>query len=311
MVSELGFGAWGIGGKQWLGSDDQASLAALHQGFESGINIVDTALAYGEGHSEKIVGRSLKDHPGVAVATKIPPKNHVWPANASMPVRECYPPEYVVACCEESLRNLGVERIDLLQLHTWHDAFLEQDSSWRPAFESLKKTGKVRLLGISVSEHEPGTALRAAQAGFVDAMQVLYNIYDPRAGSELFPLCVKKGIGVLARVPFDEGGLTGSITAETAFEEGDFRAGYFRGDRKEQVVEHARALQGLLGSEARTLPELALRFCLSHEAVSTVIPGMRRLSSVRGNAEAAGRGPLPPGLLKTLEGHAWPRNFYQ
>jgi aryl-alcohol dehydrogenase-like predicted oxidoreductase len=309
-VSELGYGAWGIGGTQWVDSDDPTSLAALHAAFEAGVNLVDTALAYGDGHSERVVGRALKDHKGVAVATKIPPKNRIWPASAGMPVADSFPPDYIVASCEESLRNLQVERIDLLQLHTWHDAFLDQDG-WRAAFESLKRSGKVRLLGVSVSEHEPETALRAASAGFVDAMQILYNIYDPRAAGELFPLCFERGIGVLARVPFDEGGLTGAIGPDTTFEEGDFRATYFRGDRKAQVAQHARALTGLLGDEASTLPELALRFCLSHEAVSSVIPGMRRLTSVRANTEAAERGPLPPRLLKALEGHAWPRNFYQ
>jgi aryl-alcohol dehydrogenase-like predicted oxidoreductase len=308
-VSEIGFGAWGIGAKQWLGAKDDESLRALHHAVERGVNLVDTALAYGEGHSERLVARLLKDRPGVAVATKIPPRNGIWPARAGVPVTESFPPAHIIQSCEQSLKNLGTERIDLLQLHTWHDAFLEQDG-WRDAFFSLKTSGKVRLLGVSVAEHEPSTALKVVAAGFVDAVQVLYNIFDPRAADELFPLCLAHGVGVLARVPLDEGGLTGAITPDTVFPDGDFRNHYFHGERRREVFERTTALEGLLGKEAHTLPELALRFCLSHDAVSTVIPGMRRVSTVEASVSVSDGRRLSPGLLAALGGHAWPRNFY-
>lgn len=308
-ISEIGFGAWGIGGVQWLGSDDQESLKALHTAVDQGVNIIDTALAYGEGHSERLVGKLLRERSGVYVATKIPPRNDVWPANDKTPVAECYPPEHIVTSCEQSLKNLGTSHIDLLQLHTWHDAYLDQ-GGWRDALESLKHSGKVRLLGASVSEHAPETALKAAKAGVFDCLQVLYNIFDPRAADELLPLCQSHGIGVLIRVPFDEGGLTGTIKPETVFANGDFRKRYFEGERRREVFERAESLKQLLGSEAASLSELALRFCLSHDATSTVIPGMRRVPNVGSNTSVSDGRRLSPDLLGRLRKHAWPRNYW-
>jgi aryl-alcohol dehydrogenase-like predicted oxidoreductase len=226
-----------------------------------------------------------------------------------MRVDDVFPASHIVESCETSLRNLGREPIDLLQLHTWHDSFLAEES-WRDAFLSLKRSGKVRLLGVSVSDHDATTARKIVAAGFIDSVQVLYNIFDPRPADELFPLCLEHGVGVLARVPLDEGGLTGTINPETTFPKGDFRNRYFRGDRKREVFKRVEDLKGLLGQEAQSVPELALRFCLSHKAVSTVIPGMRRVSSVDANVAVSDGRPLSKKLLSDLEGHAWPRNFY-
>jgi aryl-alcohol dehydrogenase-like predicted oxidoreductase len=311
FVSEIGFGAWGIGGAQWIGATEDESLQALHRAVDLGLNLVDTALAYGDGQSERLVGRLLKDRKGVEVlvATKIPPKNLVWPAAGDVPVSEVFPPDHVERMCERSLANLDVERIDLLQLHVWHDRYLEQDE-WRDAFLGLKRSGKVRFLGVSVSEHDADSALRAAASGLFDTLQILYNIFDQRPADRLLPLCLAHGVGVLARVPFDEGGLTGTVTPETSFPEGDFRTEYFAGDRRRQVWERAEALKALLDGEASTLPELALRFCLSHDAVATVIPGMRKTSRVEENCAAGDGRRLSPGLLSALKRHAWPRNFY-
>jgi aryl-alcohol dehydrogenase-like predicted oxidoreductase len=309
-VSELGFGAWGIGGRQWIGADDAESLRALQTAIDHGVTLVDTALAYGDGHSERLVGRAVRGRTGVAIATKVPPRNGIWPATADMRLEDCYPPDHVARSCEESLRNLGVERIDLLQLHTWDDSFLAWDS-WAEPLLDLKRSGKVRFVGVSVTEHEAATALGVVATGLIDAAQILYNIFDPRAAERLLPACLRHGVGVLARVPLDEGGLTGTVGPETRFPAGDFRNHYFRGDRKREVWEHARDLQGLLGDEAKTLPELAIRFCLSHEAVSTVIPGMRTVDRVRTNLDLVGHGSLSSGLLTRMQGHAWPRNFYQ
>lgn len=310
-VSEIGFGAWGIGASEWIGADDAESRRALHRALDLGLNLIDTALAYGDGHSEQVVGqvvRERRERP--LLATKIPPKNLQWPALRGVPVSEVFPREHVVACCERSLRNLGVETIDLLQLHVWQDDFLDQEG-WQDALEGLKRAGKIRFAGMSTGEHELESALRAPASGHFAVLQVLYNIFDPRAAAALFPLCLAHGVGVLARVPFDEGGLTGAITPETTFPAGDFRNDYFKGDRRRQVQERCEALRALLGAEARSLPELALRFCLSHDAVSCVIPGMRRVGSVAANAAVGDGRRLSADLLEALKAHAWPRNFWE
>jgi aryl-alcohol dehydrogenase-like predicted oxidoreductase len=227
-----------------------------------------------------------------------------------VPASECFPADHIVSCAENSLRHLGLERIDLIQLHTWQDEYLEQEG-WRDALLRLKQSGKVRFLGISVNDHDPGSGLRAVASGVFDTVQIIYNIFDQSPETEFFPACLDHDVGVLARVPLDEGGLTGAIGPETTFPEEDFRSRYFAGDRKRQVWERAQALEALLGDEAGTLPELALRFCLSHDAVSTVIPGMRRVATVEANAAVADGRRLSTRLLARLRAHAWPRNFYE
>jgi aryl-alcohol dehydrogenase-like predicted oxidoreductase len=310
QVSEIGFGAWGIGGSQWIGARDEESLRALHRAVDLGVNFIDTALAYGDGHSEVLVGRLVRERSeSVYVATKVPPRNETWPAPRGVPVSDTYPAEHIVRSAERSLRHLGLERIDLLQLHTWLDEFLDQDG-WRDALLGLKQQGKVRAVGLSVNDHDPASALRAVASGIFDAVQVIYNIFDQGPEERLLPLCRQHGVGVLARVPFDEGGLTGTITPETTFPRGDWRELYFKGDRRRQVWERNQALKALLGAEARTLPELALRFCLADEAVSTVIPGMRRVASVEANAAVSDGRVLSPALRAEIKKHAWPRNFY-
>jgi aryl-alcohol dehydrogenase-like predicted oxidoreductase len=309
-VSEIGYGAWGIGQAMWGSADDAESLRALHHAVDRGVNFIDTALAYGDGHSEKLVGQLVRERrEPVYVATKVPPRTNTWPAPKGVPASATYPGEYITSCAEQSLTNLGLPHIDLLQLHTWRDEFLEEDS-WREAFLGLKKSGKVRFLGISINDHDPATALRAVASGLFDAVQVIYNIFDQSPEKELFPLCLKHDVGVLARVPFDEGALTGAITPDTVFAKDDWRSDYFRGDRKVQVHERVLKLRALLGAEAATLPELALRFCLAQDAVSTVIPGMRRVASVDANTAVSDGRRLSPDLRAKLRGHAWARNFY-
>jgi aryl-alcohol dehydrogenase-like predicted oxidoreductase len=310
-ISELGFGAWGIGGKQWQGAQDSESIKALKRSFELGVNFVDTALAYGDGHSERLVGQAVRtSFRRIYVATKVPPKNRIWPASPSTSIEEVFPYDYIVQCTEESLKNLGVEQIYLQQLHVWTDAWTNTDG-WRRAVEDLKRSGKVRYFGVSISEHDPDSALEAVKTGLFTAVQVIYNIFDQTPEKNLFPLCEKRKVGVLARVPLDEGGLTGTITENTTFEPGDFRDSYFRGDRKRQVAEHVEALKADLSGLPGTLPEIALRFCLSNRAVTTVIPGMRRVSTVESSCRAAAGGPLDPKVVSILRRHAWDRNFYQ
>lgn len=310
-VSEIGYGAWGIGGEMWQGSDDNESLQALHAAIDEGITFIDTALAYGNGHSEQLVGKVLKERSeDIYVATKIPPKNGRWPADPDIPVGEVFPRDYIIKSTEQSLRNLGVERIDVLQLHVWHDNFIDQNG-WLDAVEKLKEDEKIRSFGVSVNDHEPHNAVKAVGRGLVDTVQVIYNIFDQSPEEDLFPACMKNNIGVIVRVPFDEGGLTGKITPETTFPQRDWRNRYFRGDRKQQVWDRVQKLEKLLGDDAKTLPELALRFCLSHPAVSTVIPGMRTVKNVQANCTVSDGRLLPDELRNELKKHRWQRNFYE
>jgi aryl-alcohol dehydrogenase-like predicted oxidoreductase len=310
-VSEVGYGAWGIGAKQWIGASDDESRRALDRAIDLGLNFIDTALAYGDGHSEQIVGavvRNRKDK--VFVATKVPPKNRKWPASASVPVQDVFPAEYVVSSTEQSLQNLGLETIDLQQLHVWTDEFTRA-GDWLSAAEKLKKQGKIRHFGISLGEHTPDNGLQAVESGLVDTVQVIYNIFDQGPEDRLFPLCRKLNVGVLARVPFDEGGLTGKVTPETTFPKDDFRNFYFKGDRKREVFDRAQKVAADLGIPLEGLAEAALRFTLSHPAVSTVIPGMRTVKNAEANCRASdGRG-LPQDQISKLRPHRWIRNYYR
>lgn len=309
-VSEIGYGAWGIGGRQWLGGDDDESLKALRRAIELGLNFIDTALAYGEGHSERLVGQIVREtRHKIYVATKVPPENLLWPARPGIGIDQVFPYDYILKCTETSLRNLKAETIDLQQLHVWNPEWTSRDE-WRRAFEELKKSGKVRAVGVSINDHQPDSALDLIKTGLIDTVQVIYNIFDRSPERNLFPLAQQMNIGVLARVPLDEGSLTGTITESTTFEPGDFRSFYFKGDRKKQVVEHVNALVRDLNPADGSLPEVALRFCLSHSAVSTVIPGMRRVRNAEMNTSVSDQGPLPEATLTILTRHAWERNFY-
>jgi aryl-alcohol dehydrogenase-like predicted oxidoreductase len=308
-VSEIGYGAWGIGGMQWLGGTDDESLTALRRAIDLGVNFIDTALAYGDGHSEQLVGQVVRDAGrGIYVATKVPPKNRLWPAREGIGIDFVFPYDYIVRSAEQSLRNLKLDAIDLLQLHVWNPEWIDREE-WRRAFEDLKRDGKIRAVGFSLTDHDPDSGLGVIRTGLIDAVQVIYNIFDQGAARTLFPLCLKEDIGVLARVPLDEGGLTGKIDAETQFPPGDFRESYFAGDRKRQVAEHVAALRRDL-SDGADLPATALRFCLSHPAVSSVIPGMRTVRHVEANAALSAQGPLSKETLAVLKRHAWDRNFY-
>ncbi len=310
-VSEIGYGAWGISGKQWIGASDRESLAALRRAIESGINLIDTALAYGDGKSEQLVGHAVRESDRrIYVATKVPPKNRIWPARPGIGIEEVFPYDYIIRSTEESLKNLGRDAVDLQQLHVWNPEWIARDE-WRRAFEDLKTSGKVRAVGVSINDHQPDTAISLIETGLIDTVQVIYNVFDQSPEKTLFPVCLEHNIGVLARVPFDEGSLAGRVTEKTEFPEGDFRNSYFRGDRKKQVVERIYALMAEVGlQDTSHLANLAMRFCLSHPAVSTVIPGMRSLSSVDSNVIASGQGPLPESILEILHRHSWNRNFY-
>ena len=314
-VSEIGYGGWGLGADMWRGVDEAQAREALRAAVDQGVTFFDTALAYGSGHSERLIGEVLRDEirAGRAlVATKVPPLNQEWPGRANRPLAAVFPTRHIVASTETSLKNLGADALSLQQLHVWHDAWLA-DPTWgecHAQMARLKREGKVLHWGISINDHAPETALRVLQDPLFETAQVIYNVYDRSPERALFGLARSKPLGIIVRVPFDEGALTGQIRATTVFPPGDWREEYFSGDRRAEAERRGQALAQLLGQEVETLPELALRFCVSSPAVSTVIPGMRRPAHVRQNAAASEKGPLSPGLLAKLEGHAWDKNWY-
>jgi aryl-alcohol dehydrogenase-like predicted oxidoreductase len=308
-VSEVGYGAWGIGKSQWMGAEDDESLRALNRAIDLGLTFIDTALGYGEGHSERLVGQTVSRDETVHVATKIPPKNRIWPAPSGLHPDETFPADHVRECTETSLKNLGLETIDVQQLHVWQDEWLGE-GDWQEAVEDLKREGKIRHFGVSINDHQPANATKLIEAGLVDTVQVIYNVFDQSPEDELLPACLEHGVGVIVRVPFDEGALTGAITVETTFDEGDFRNDYFRDDRKRQVQERVRAIVSELGVTEDEIAEVALRYILSHPAVSTVIPGMRSVRNVERNMRVADGKGLPEDQVRLLKNHRWVRNFY-
>ncbi len=305
LVSEVGYGMWGLAG--WTGSDDEQTRQSLQLAVEEGCTFFDTAWAYGEGRSDRMLGELVRDNPDrrLYTATKVPPRNRRWPTRRDDLLEEVFPADYIREYAHRSLENLGLDSVDLLQFHVWEDAWAEADS-WQTVVTELKDEGLIGAVGISINRWEPWNAIRTLQTGFVDAVQVIYNIFDQAPEDELFPLCRELAIGVIARVPFDEGTLTGTLTRETRFPEDDWRSSYFNPQNLAASVDHAEALRPLVPEES-TMPELALRFILSNPDVSTVIPGMRRPENVRANIAAGDAGPLPDELGRRLRAHRWDR----
>ena len=304
-VSEIGYGMWGMAG--WTGSDDDESLQSLDRAVALGCNFFDTAWAYGDGHSERLLGRLLKRHPDTRLysATKIPPKNRRWPARPAYTLDEVYPPDYIREYTEKSLANIGVPTIDLQQFHVWSDTWADDDR-WQRAASRLKEEGLVRAVGISINRWQPANVLRALDSGIVDAVQVVYNVLDQNPEDELFPACRDKNIAVIARVPFDEGSLTGNLRADAKWPEGDFRNIYFRPENLVPTLERIERLRPVV-PKGMTMPELALRHILQHPDVSTVIPGMRKLRHVEENIAASDGERLPESLMSELKKHRWDR----
>lgn len=308
-VSEIGFGAWALGGDLWGGQDDADSLAALDRAYELGVRFIDTALVYGRGRSEKVIGgwmKAKKNRGSLVLASKIPPANFQWPARAGTPISAVFPAAHIQACAETSLKNLGVDVIDVLQLHVWTDAFTDDDGWWE-AMSALKKAGKIRAIGVSINSFEPDSALRLVRAGRVEVLQVYHNVFEQRPEDQLLPLCAERGVGVISRVPLDESALTGKLTVATTFKKDDYRALYFRGDRLAQTVQRVEAVRPLLEGAAGTMAAGALRYCLSQPAVSTVIPGIRNRAQAEANTAASDAGPLPAKTLQALRAHRWDR----
>jgi len=305
QVSEIGYGMWGMAG--WTGSEGDEVNKALDRAVEMGCNFFDTAWAYGDGLSEEILNALIKRHPGkkLYVATKVPPKNRKWPSKPEYKPEEVFPADYIIEYTEKSLKNLGVETIDLQQFHVWEDGWAGQDE-WKEAVTKLTQQGKVQAWGVSVNRWEPNNCLNTLRTGLIDAVQVIYNIFDQAPEDDLFPLCRELNIGVIARVPFDEGTLTGTMTKETTFPPSDWRGSYFVPENLHASVDHADALKPLV-PEGMNLPEMALRFILSNPDVSTTIPGMRKMRNVVANMQASDGKGLPGELLKELKKHRWDR----
>jgi aryl-alcohol dehydrogenase-like predicted oxidoreductase len=304
-VSEVGYGMWGMAG--WTGSDNTEVSRALDRAVEMGCNFFDTAWAYGSGLSEEILNALIKRHAGkkLYAATKIPPKNRKWPSKPEYHLKDVFPKDYIIEYTEKSLKNLGIERIDLQQFHVWEDGWAQQDE-WKEATEKLKQQGKVAAWGISINRWEPNNSLQTLRTGMIDAVQVIYNIFDQAPEDELFPLCHQLNLGVIARVPFDEGTLTGTMTKETTFPKNDWRSTYFVPANLNSSVDHANALKTLI-PHGMTLAEMALRFILSNQDVSVTIPGMRKINHVASNMNAGDGTPLSDSLLKELKKHRWNR----
>jgi aryl-alcohol dehydrogenase-like predicted oxidoreductase len=305
-IAEVGYGMWGMAG--WTGSDDEQSFESLDRAIALGCNFFDTAWAYGDGHSERLLGATLKRHPEkrLYIATKIPPKNRKWPARPSYGLDDVFPPEYIRDYTEKSLTNIGVSTLDLQQLHVWTDEWAS-DGRWQKALRALKDEGLVRALGISVNRWQPANVLRALDSGLIDAVQVVYNVFDQNPEDELFPYCQEHSIAVIARVPFDEGSLTGTLTASSTWPDGDFRNLYFNPQNLRATLPRVNRLRNAIPA-SMTMPEVALRHILAHPAVSTVIPGMRKLAHVEQNLGVSDGSTLPAGLLSDLKSHRWERS---
>lgn len=308
-VSSLGYGTWGVASAMWVGTDEDEASCALRAAIDAGVNFIDTALSYGDGRCERLVGKVVREaREQVYIASKVPPIE--WPEAPGMRAPEAFTADWIIECTERTLTNLGVETIDVQQLHVWSDDWLGE-GDWAEGVERLRKDGKIRFFGISTLPHEPQNALAAVRSGLVDTVQVVYNVFDQSPEDELFPAAQEAGVGIIVRVPFDEGGLTGKVTVDTEFPDDDWRNDYFAGDRKAQVAERTQSLIQDLGIAMDALPEIALRFCLSQPAVSTVIPGMRTQAHVRTNLKATADGRLSDSELATLRKHRWVRNFYE
>jgi aryl-alcohol dehydrogenase-like predicted oxidoreductase len=305
QVSDIGYGMWGLAG--WTGSDDEESLRSLHRAVELGCNFFDTAWAYGRGHSEELLGQLVRAHPDkkLYVASKIPPKNFKWPAEPEYTLDDCYPPDHIRQYVESSLQNLGLSQMDLIQFHTWDDSWAS-DTRWQGALDDMKREGLILAAGISIDRWEPANAIQALRTGYIDAVQVIYNIFDQNPEDELFPVCRELNIGVIARVPFDEGTLTGTLTLDSKWPNGDWRNSYFVAENLKASVERAEALRPLIPPDM-TMPEMALRFILANSDVSTVIPGMRKLKNTEMNIATSDAGGLSPELIQKLRPYRWDR----
>src|SRR3990167_916728 len=320
-VSEMGYGTWQLANDPncWVGANKQESLRSLSLFVEEGGNFIDTAWIYGydeqfpERHpSEELIGTFLKysnKKEEIIIATKIPPKNFTWPAWKGISLTEIFPNDHIEKCVNDSLKSLGVESIDIMQFHVWQDDFAKEDD-WKEMIQKITQAGKVKYWGISLNDYQPSNCLKTLDTRLISTVQCIFNIFHQKPTEKLFPYAKEHNIGLIARVPLDEGGLGGNFISETIFPEGDFRKTYFGENRLTELLERTNALKQLLGNEATSLPELALRYILSFPEISTVIPGMRKNHHVKTNTSFSDGRALSAELLEELKNHSWERNFY-
>ncbi len=319
-VAEVGFGTWQLANDpgMWVGSDVNESLDCLKKYTDKGGNFIDTAWIYGysddkpDKHpSEELVGEFLKKNgkDNIIVATKIPPKNMHWPALKSSVIADVFPKDHIKKCIDDSLKSLQLDQIDLMQFHVWQDDWAIENE-WKDTIQEVMQTGKVKFFGISINDYQLSNCLKTLDTGLISTIQFIFNIFHQKPTEKLLPYAKKNNIGLIARVPLDEGGLSGKYTTDTKFQEGDLRNSYFAGERLQELVKRTDDLKKLFRSEVQSLPEMALRYILSFNEVSTVIPGMRRLYQVVDNLKASDLGKLSQELLEELTKHSWERNFY-
>lgn len=308
-VSEIGYGTWGmgIGPWAWKGSSDEESIASLSAAVEAGVNLMDTAWIYGRGHSERLVGKVLEKYKDrkIYVVSKIPPKNMLWPSRRGDDIQAIFPADHILDYTKRTLANLGQSSVDLMLFHVWEDDW-HKETEWKEAVEFLKKEGMVKSFGISINTWEPWNVERTLDTGLIDAVEVIYNIFEQRPEDRLFSVCDKAGIGVIARVPFDEGSLIGTMTMDTTFDADDWRSTYFVKENLEQCIPRVEKIKALL-PDSMSMAQLALRFILDHPTVGTVIPGMRRANHVAENLAVSDSPGLPAGLMAEVRKHRWDR----
>lgn len=320
-VSEIGFGTWQLANDPgiWTGSNLKESMKCLYEYVERGGNFIDTAWVYGYSPkrpnvhaSEQLIGKFLKEsglREKLVIATKVPPKNFRWPAEKNVPIRDIFPDDWIEKCVNDSTRNLGVDRIDLVQFHVWNDDFAAE-KDWKKVVQKITDEGKVSHWGISANDYQPDNCLKTLDTGLIGTVQFIFNVFHQKPVKLLFPYARKHNIGLIARVPLDEGGLSGKITENTKFSEGDFRDKYFTPERRKELVERIRELEAIMGGEAKSVSELALRYILSFDEISTLITGMRKLEYVRNDTAVSDGRKLSKKLMEKLKKHSWERNFY-
>jgi len=308
-VTELGVGMWGMGGGigGWSGADERASAAVLQRAVDAGITFFDSAQVYGYGATDALLGdlRAANPDRDLLLASKIPPRNKEWPARPGARIRDAFPPDHIRGSVEGMLRKLRAPSVDLVQFHVWQDAWAD-DPGWQRAVEALRHEGLVRHVGISVNRREPANVIRTLRTGLIDSVQVVYNIFDQAPEDELFPACRELGVAVIARVPLDEGSLTGELTEDSRWPDGDWRNAYFSPANLRDTVARVEALRALVPA-GESMAQMALRFILSSADVTTVIPGMRMPAHLAANAAATGAGPLAAELVAALRAHRWDR----
>jgi aryl-alcohol dehydrogenase-like predicted oxidoreductase len=311
-VSEIGMGTWALGGGEWGQQDDRDSVATLHKVLELGCNFIDTARAYGNGRSEQVIAKALKEWPGKRpyLATKIPPVlPGDWPPSPYDTVEQRFPESHVRGQLELSLRALETDCIDLVQIHTWSRAW-NRDPLPFAVLRKAKEEGKIRAIGVSTPEHDQYAVLDLMRDGWVDSVQVIYNIFDQETQSQLFPEALRLDIGIIVRVPYDESSLTGKLTPQTTWQPGDIRGNYFAGDRMERTMHRVEAIRSVLGANEPDVAGAALKFCLKPPAVSTVIPGIRSVWQAEANCRVGSQPPLSDEIEAGLRNHYWRRGFW-